>query len=242
MNKDQKEKLNNALQEVNAPDREKLLDRIEQKKNFSREYESVCESQRKKKIKTTVSRVAVATVVMSFAVCIVILLSIFFNSVFSSSGTQSGNGNNNGSTIDGEIYKDYCADWKFVYDNYISFDDVDMTYDQFCEYKEIEKIFALQEGWSVTRMQTTQIEGAYREYRTDGNDKIELTVFTSRIVPGLDARYKTFFENRNKTFVDGRVWYKMSLMFSNVDYQYAYVYYGEDAVYCIYSSCPIDKF
>lgn len=241
MNKEQKEKLNNALQEVNAPDREKLLDRIEQKKNFSREHESVCESQRKKKIKTTVSRVAVATVVMSFAVCIVILLSIFFNSVFSSSGTQSGNGNN-GSTIDGEVYKDYCADWKFVYDNYISFDDVDMTYDQFCEYKEIEKIFALQEGWSVTRMQTTQIEGAYREYRTDGNDKIELTVFTSRIVPGLDARYKTFFENRNKTFVDGRVWYKMSLMFSDVDYQYAYVYYGEDAVYCIYSSCPIDKF
>ena len=96
MNKEQKEKLNNALQEVNAPDREKLLDRIEQKKNFSREYESVCESQRKKKIKTTVSRVAVATVVMSFAVCIVILLSIFFNSVFSSSGTQGGNGNNNG--------------------------------------------------------------------------------------------------------------------------------------------------
>ena len=241
MNKDQKEKLNNALQEVNAPDREKLLDRIEQKKNFSREYESVCESQRKKKIKTTVSRVAVATVVMSFAVCIVILLSIFFNSVFSSSGKENG-GNGNGSTIDGEVYKDYCADWKFVYDNYISFDDVDMTYDQFCEYKEIEKIFALQEGWSVTRMQTTQNEGAYREYRTDGNDKIELTVFTSRIIPGLDARYKTFFENRNKTFVDGRVWYKMSLMFSDVDYQYSYVYYGEDAVYCIYSSCPIDKF
>lgn len=241
MNKEQKEKLNNALQEVNAPDREKLLDRIEQKKNFSREYESVCEAQRKKKIKTTVSRVAVATVVMSFAVCIVVLLSIFFNSVFLSSGKENG-GNNNGSTIDGEVYKDHCADWKFVYDNYISFDDVDMTYDQFCEYKEIEKIFALQEGWSVTRMQTTQIEGAYREYRTDGNDKIELTVFTSRIVPGLDARYKTFFENRNKTFVDGRVWYKMSLMFSDVDYQYAYVYYGENAVYCIYSSCPIDKF
>lgn len=241
MKKEQKEKLNNALQEVNAPDREKLLDRIEQKKNFSREYESVCEAQRKKKIKTTVSRVAVATVVMSFAVCIVILLSIFFNSVFLSSGKENG-GNGNGSTIDGEVYKDYCADWKFVYDNYISFDDVDMTYDQFCEYKEIEKIFALQEGWSVTRMQTTQIEGAYREYRTDGNDKIELTVFTSRIIPGMDARYKTFFENRNKTFVDGRVWYKMSLMFSDVDYQYAYVYYGEDAVYCIYSSCPIDKF
>lgn len=241
MNKEQKEKLNNALQEVNAPDREKLLDRIEQKKNFSREYESVCEVQRKKKIKTTVSRVAVATVVMSFAVCIVILLSIFFNSVFSSSGKENGD-NGNGSTIDGEVYKDYCADWKFVYDNYISFDDVDMTYDQFCEYKEIEKIFALQEGWSVTRMQTTQIEGAYREYRTDSNDKIELTVFTSRIIPGLDARYKTFFENRNKTFVDGRVWYNMSLMFSDVDYQYSYVYYGEDAVYCIYSSCPIDKF
>lgn len=236
MNKEQKEKLKNALQEVNAPEKDKLLDRIEQRKNFSEVFQTESEYVKKKKRKSTTVAVAFA---LSFVLCVVVIVSIFswITKAFSDELYIAGGG----TIVDGERYDDFRDDWNLTYDGYISFEDADMSYEEFCKGKAIDRIVPLTGDWSVTRTQLTQDESAYREYRSNGEDEIEVTVFTQGKIPALDTRYKYFLESESKIYSEGKVWYTCKLILKGTDFEYAYVFYGEDAIYCVYSTTELYK-
>lgn len=234
MNKEQKEKLKNALQEANAPEKDKLLDRIEQRKNFAESFQAESEYVKKKKRKSTTIAVAFA---LSFVLCVVVIVSIFswIAKAFSDELYIAGGG----TIVDGERYEDNSNRWNLTYDGYISFEDADISYDEFCRLNAIDRLIPLLEGWSVTRTQLTQDESAYREYRTNGKEQIEVTVFTEGKIPALDTRYKYFLEGEGKVYTDGRVWYTSNLILNGTDFEYAYVFYGEDAIYCVYSTMEL---
>lgn len=234
MNKEQKEKLKNALREVNAPDKQKLLDRIEQRKNFASDFAQEGEYIEKKKRKNVIAK---TVLVFSLAVCIIFVASFltWIDKTISDEIYQA----QGGTVVDGERYEDNINSWKVKYDGYISFDDVDMSYDEFCEQNGIDGLLPLFDGWSVTRTQITQDEGAFREYRTDGSQMMEFTVFVNGHIPSLDTRYAYFLKGESKVYADGKVWYASNLILKGSDYEYAYVYYGKDAIYCVYSSCKL---
>lgn len=231
MNRQQKKKLNDVLLEVNAPDKDRLLDRIEQRKNFSEDFKTESEYAKKKKHKTTALAVGA---VLSLALCVFIVVSVFswICKAFSDEAYIAGGG----TVVDGERYEDHRNGWKIKFSSYISFDDTDITYEEFCKHNEIDEFIPAYTGWSVVRSQITQDEGSYREYRTNGEEQIEISVFADGKIPSLDKRYEYFINSTDKAYADGKVWYVSELMLQGTDYRYAYVYYAEDAIYCMYST------
>lgn len=234
MNKKQKDNLIKALQEVNAPDKEELLDRIEQKKNFRKEYEKeskliMARSSNAKSMRRLVTA-CIAGAFVFVAVITLVIASVL--AMFKSAANSPSGGNS--SVVDGT--KDYRNDWDFRFDYKQSFDDVDITLDKYCKDNNLEWMYDYQDGWVVTKTQFTQDENSYREYYKNGEYNVEVTIFTKRSkIPATDTRYEQFlnFENR-KTCSDNIVYYG-NLVLENSPYEYVYVIYKEDAVYVLYA-------
>lgn len=234
MKKKQKENLIKALQEVNAPDKKYLLERIESKKNFRKEYETETKLIRQRQSGKT-SRRVVASACIAGAVVFVVIASLLISSLViflnTSDGTVDQGGN---TTVEGE--KDYRGEWKFELDNSLSFDDIDQTFEEYDRHTALKWLYEYQNGWTVKRTQITQDEKSFREYYTDGECNVEVTVFTKYgKVPALDTRYKTLLNFEKKKSCSFGIVYYGNLSLKNSPYSYGYAIYTEDAVYVLYS-------
>lgn len=236
MNRKQKEKLTEALREANAPDKDKLLDRIEQRKNFAENYVVESRFNEKLKRKAKARKIALTAFVLSCVFCIVIAVIL----VDTALSNFRDNNNTGGNQIEEEIYEDYKYLWRFTLSHYVSFDATDMTYGQFCEEKGIEELLPSDGQWVVSDTELTQDESAYREYRKYGDRELEITVFTENTAPALDLRYEAMLSEYRYIRADGKKWYNGLLYYKNTgETYYYYVYYGENAVYCLYADYEV---
>lgn len=231
MKKKQKENLIRALQEVNAPDKKELLERIEVKQNFRREYEAESRLIRSRRSQRA-SRRALVSACIAGAVVFVIIASLIASSLFMLNPDNGEHGG--GVTVDGE--RDYKSNWQFKYSSFVSFDDLDVTLYEYDELFGLSCLYEYKEGWSVTKTQITQDEKSFREYYTDGEFNVEVTIFTKLSkIPANDTRYKTFLEFTSKKTCPFGVVYYGRLEIKNSPYSYGYAIYKENAVYVLYS-------
>ncbi|MDE6361355.1 MAG: hypothetical protein K2L53_00080, partial [Clostridia bacterium] len=169
MKKKQKENLIKAFEELNAPDKDVLLQKIESKKALGGEF-----AQEEARIKKARRRNRVAwTSLACFVVVIAIVAILISNSIFRTpDDLPDGDGSNiGGSDIDTDVI-DYRNSWKFSFDGNISFDDIDETLKDL----GMPLIYEYQDGWSVVETEITQDESAFREYYVKDGVTVEVTI------------------------------------------------------------------
>lgn len=232
MKKQQKDNLIKALEELNAPDKNVLLQKTQSKKALGGEFES---SSRKEYVKAKrKKRVAWTSFACSFVVIAlaIVLISI---SVFGGKDGSSGN-NNDGSNIGADVI-DYRYSWQFDIDYNISF----ALTDKSIKDSGISLIYGYKEGWTIAKTQVTQDESAYREYYVKDGVTVEVTVLLEEKVTGMDGRYNAILRNADDSFVHGKYLVYTNRYSVNGSYKQAYVIYLKDQVYIFTSDVDLKQ-
>lgn len=222
MKKRQRDNLIKAFEELNTPDKDVLLQKIESKKALGgnserRKVELKQRTVRKKRVAW--ASFACSLVVITIAV---ILISI---SIFGSNPTSPDN-SNDGSSIGADVI-DYRSSWRFVPDSNISFDLTDMT----IKDAKIELIYDYEDDWTIVKTQVTQDESAYREYYVKDGVKVEVTLLLEENFTSMDGRYNAILRGWYDTFVYGKYKVYHSRYTVNGVVKHAYTIYLEDQVY-----------
>ena len=217
MKKKQKDNLIKAFEEINAPDKDVLLQKIESKKAFGGEY--VEES--KAVQKTARKKRAVWTSLACSFVVIALVIILISSSIFGPAHSD-GDGTDLGVNV-----VDYRGDWNFYYDNKICFDTIDKT----MKDAGVELIYDYDKEWSIIETQITQDESGYREYYVKDGKSVEVTVLLQENVTNNDARYFAIFSNINGSSIHGNYRVYQSYYFSDSVRKDVYIVYLEKQVY-----------
>lgn len=231
MKKSQKDNLIKALEELNAPDKDVLLQKIESKKALGGDRE-ISKKPQKSAAKRN-RRVAWTAAACSVCVLIVALILISM-SIFGFGGAQSPDNGDNRPSSDGTI--DYRASWKFKYYDNISFDAVGGN----MKNLDVELIYDYNTNWEIIDTQVTQDESAYREYYEKDGVVIRVTVFLKPKISQIEEEYKKIIEGTNYTsVVKGNYKVYKSLYYVGAKRKTAYVIYLKEQVYVIDSDADI---
>ncbi|MDE6275760.1 MAG: hypothetical protein K2M75_04395 [Clostridia bacterium] len=229
MKKKQKDNLIKAFEELNAPDKDGLLQKIESKKALGGRLE-----QQKAEEKQRAAR-RNRTAWASFACCLavitiaVILISI---SIFRSpTAPDAGNG---GSNVGADVI-DYRSSWNFKSDDNISFDETDKN----IKNAEIDLIYDYSDEWTIVKTQVTQDESAYREYYVKDGVKVEVTLFLEENVTSMDGRYYAILMSGFDSFLYGNYRVYHSSYTVNGARKHAYTIYLKEQVYVFTSDVDL---
>ena len=219
MNKKQKDNLIKAFQELNAPDKDVLLQKIESKKalggDFSQSQVNVPKAIRKR-------RVAWTSFACSFVV-IVIAIILLSMSVFGGEKNAPDNSSDVGTTL-----IDYRANWSFTVDNKISFDTIDKNMKE----AQVSLIYDYVDDWTIVETQITQDESAYREYYVKDGITVEVTVLLKENVASMGGRYYYILSGvYGKSVYEDNYYVYDSTYYVNNARKKAYLIYLEDKVY-----------
>ncbi|MDE7079887.1 MAG: hypothetical protein K2O95_07220 [Clostridia bacterium] len=226
MNNRQKENLIKAFEELNAPDKDVLLQKIESKKAFGGQFvepntPTVQNTKRKRRVVWTSVACSVVVVVIA-----VILLSV---SVFQPNDAPGDLGT---SIID------YRGDWQISLDNKICFDQIDKNMKE----AGVDLIYEYDNDWSIVKTQITQDESGYREYYVKDGISVEVTVLLEARVTSVEGKYDAIFKNINGSFVYGDYRVYNSNYYVNSSRKNAYLIYLEDRVFIFESDVDLKEF
>ena len=220
MKKKQKDNLIKAFEELNAPDKDVLLQKIESKKALGGSVERQKAEQRQKAVR----RVAWTSLACSVAVIALVLI-LITSSIFGGDKASDNKGYD-GSNIGADVI-DYRSSWNFKMDGNISFDETDKNIKD-CG---IELIYDYLDDWTIVKTQVTQDESAYREYYEKNGVKVEVTLLLEENVTSMDGRYYTILKNGYDSFVHGKYKVYHSFYTVNGTRKHAYAVYLKDQVY-----------
>ena len=218
MKKKQRHNMITAFEELNAPDKDVLLQKIESKKafggQFDEETQAAPKTTRKKRVAWTSFACSIAVVVIAL---IIISVSVF--------RPKDSNGDLPPATSVNIV--DYRSDWTFTYDNKICFDEIDKT----MKDAGIELIYDYNKDWTISETQITQDESGYREYYDKDGISIEVTVLLESHVTSVDSRYSAIFRNINGSFIRGNYRVYDSYYYVDGTRKKAYLIYLKDKVF-----------
>ncbi|MDE5755631.1 MAG: hypothetical protein K2I23_00890 [Clostridia bacterium] len=220
MKKKQKDNLIKAFEELNAPDKDVLLQKIESKKALGGDFAQSKGKTNQKAIR----RVAWASLACSVLVIALVLI-IISSSVFGANNNAP-NGSNDGSNIGADVI-DYRSSWKFKADENISFGEFDKT----IKDAGVELIYDYNDEWTIVETQITQDESAYREYYVKDGVTVEVTLLLEEKYTSMDGRYYSILQGRNYSFVSGKYNVYCSSYSVNGVYKFAYAIFLKDQVY-----------
>lgn len=218
MNRKQKDNLIKAFEELNAPDKDVLLQKIESKKALGGEF---VEQKSKAEIKTAHKKRAVWTSLACSLVVIVIAIIILSQSVFQPSYTPDGSPNAGTDIID------YQSEWRFASDDRICFDTIDKTMQE----AGVDLIYDYNQEWRIVETQITQDESGYREYYSKDGKTVEVTVLLEQRFTSKEGKYFAIFRNINGSFIHGKYRVYRSYYFDNDSRKEVYVIYLKNQVY-----------
>lgn len=217
MKRKQKDNLIKAFEELNAPDKDVLLQKIESKKAFGGEFIEGSKAVQK----TTRKKRAVWTSLACSLVVIALAIILISSSIFGPAHSEGDVPNSSVNVVD------YRGDWNFYYDNKICFDTIDKT----MKDAGVELIYDYDKDWSIVETQITQDESGYREYYIKDGKSVEVTVLLQENVTNNDARYFAIFSNINGSSIHGNYRVYQSYYFSDRVRKDAYIVYLEKQVY-----------
>ncbi|MDE6372630.1 MAG: hypothetical protein K2L61_03695 [Clostridia bacterium] len=217
-----------AFAELNAPDKDVLLQKIESKKALGGEFVEQEVKAKKARRRNRVAWTSFACSVVVIAIA-VILISM---SIFGGPQKSPDNGNNSSNIGAGVI--DYRNSWKFTLDGNISFDDIDNN----IKDSGIDLIYDYQDDWAIVETQVTQDESAYREYYVKDGVRVEVTVLLKENVTSMDGRYYAILSGNYKFASGNYAVYKASYTINGSRKQ-AYVIYLKDQVYIFTSDVDL---
>ena len=229
MNKKQRQNLIEALEELNAPDRDDLLRKIEGKKAFGGKWD---ESQVATPKAIRKKRAAWASLASSFVV-IVIAVILITTSVFGGGKGPTDNGSDAGLNL-----VDYRADWNFTIDNKISFDTIDKNMKE----AGVSLIYDYAEGWDIVETQITQGESSYREYYVREGVSVEVTVLLKENVASMGGKYYDILNGVSYKSVYKDKYYVYESYYNiNGARRKAYLIYLKDVVYIFTSDVDMKE-
>lgn len=228
MKKKQKENLIKAFEELNAPDKDVLLQKIQSKKALGGEFVQEEKKAKKARRRRRVAWTSFACSVVVIAIA-VILLSI---SVFGGPNKAPDIGND-GANIGSNVI-DYRSSWKFILDGNISFDGIDKNIKDL----GVDLIYGYQDDWDIVETEVTQDESAYREYYVKDGVKVEVTVLLQNNVTSMDGRYYAILSGGYK-YTSGKYAVYKSTYAVNSTFKQAYVIYLKDQVYIFTSDTDL---
>ena len=220
MKKKQKDNLIKAFEELNAPDKDVLLQKIESKKALGGDFAQSKTKTNQKAIR----RVAWASFACSVAIIALVLI-IISSSVFGGKSNIPDTGND-GSSVGTDVI-DYHRNWKFNPDDKISFGYFDKT----VKDSGVELIYDYLDDWTIVETQVTQDESAYREYYVKDGVTVEVTLLLKEKYTSMDGRYYAILQNYSYSFVSGNYNVYVSSYSINGVYKFAYTIYLKDQVY-----------
>lgn len=232
MKKKQKDNLIKAFEELSAPDKDVLLQKIESKKALGGEF-----AQEETRIKKARRRNRVAwTSLACFAVVIAIVAILISNSIFHAPDElPDGDESNIGGSDIGANVIDYRSSWKFILDSNISFDSIDKNIKDL----GVDLIYGYQDDWDIVETEVTQDESAYREYYVKGGVKVEVTVLLQNNVTSMDGRYYAILSGGRK-FTSGKYAVYNTAYSVNGSLKQAYVIYLKDQVFIFTSDVDLE--
>ena len=227
MKKKQKDNLIKAFEELGAPDKDVLLQKIESKKALGGNTENQRAQEKQRAVR--VRRVAWTSFACSLAV-IALVIVIIASSVFGRDGSGDGPGAGIGADV-----KDYRSSWSFTFDDNISFDQTDKT----IKDAGIDLVFDFSDDWTIVKTQVTQDESAYREYYVKDGVKVEFTLLLSEKVTSMDGRYYAILNTRSYSFIyDKYIVYRSYYVINGIS-KHAYSIFLEDQVYIFTSDVDL---
>ena len=225
MNRKKKDNLIKALQELNAPDKDVLMKKVESKKalggqSFDMSTQTVRPTARKKRAVWTSFACSIAVIVLA-----VVIISV---SVFGPKNpTDDPNTNTN--------IVDCRSEWNIKTDDRIIFNDIDKT----MKDADVDLIYDYNDNWNITNTQITQDESGYREYYAKDDIVVEVTILLEEKITAYDSRYSAILSTGNNSFVYGN--YRVYNSYYTVDgaAMQAYVIYLKEQVYIFTSNTDL---
>ena len=228
MKKKQKDNLIKAFEELNAPDKDVLLQKVQSKKALGGEFVEQETKAKKARRRNRVAWTSFACSIVVIAIAVILIsMSIF-------GGPTNAPGQDNDSANIGSDVIDYRSSWRFTLDNNISFDDIDKNIKDL----GIDLIYDYKDDWTVVETEVTQDESAYREYYVKDNIKVEVTVLLQGNVTSMDGRYYAILSGGYK-FISGKYAVYNSTYVVNEALKQAYVIYLKDQVYIFTSDVDL---
>lgn len=233
MKRREKYNLIKALDEINAPDKKDLLQKIESKKalgaHFVKEVaQEKIERARRQRLRLVAFACCAVTLLFAISLTSVFLIPITNKDSMPPDKDSPPNGSTN---VDAPV--DYRYNWSFYKDYYISFDDIATTMN-----KKISLIYDYDESWEIVATQSTQNGCALREYYVKDGQQVEVTVYNKNTLVGMDERYATFIKYRNS-----KVYGKYTVYHGEFNYKqehkYVYVIYLSKQVYFFFSDVKL---
>ena len=235
MNKKRKDNLIKAFEELGAPDKDVLLQKIESKKALGGNLETQ-KAEKKQKVVRRAAWTSIACSVLLIALVVILITSpIFVQKPDSPNEGNNGapNAGNDGSSIGADII-DYRSSWRFTQDDNISFDDTDTN----IKDAGIELIYDYLDDWTIVETQVTQDESAYREYYVKKGVRIEVTVFLAEKYTSMDGRYNAILQS-GSSFASDKYRVYVSTYSINGRFKFAYTIYLKDQVYIFTSDISL---
>ncbi|MDE6474179.1 MAG: hypothetical protein K2L70_03695 [Clostridia bacterium] len=232
MKKKQKDNLIKAFEELNTPDKDVLLQKIEGKKALGGEWAKQEEKAKKARRRNRVAWTSFACSVVVIAIVVILISSSIFGG--STNAPTPDDGSNIGGSNIGAGIIDYRNSWKFTLDNNISFDGIDKTIKDL----GIDLIYDYKDDWAIVETEVTQDESAYREYYVKDDVTVEVTVLLKGNVTSMDGRYYAILSGGSK-FISGNYAVYSATYTVNKRFKQAYVIYLKDQVYIFTSDVDL---